>query len=468
MNFETQLFQYLENLKNNIRIQPLYLGGTGSLLGGSGGPPGGFIGYLPQTRISYDYSEIAASSIPISGMSLWDNLNHIRYRIQILEEEEINPSGVSTALVIEEDGTIIASGIYIINFVGATVTETETGEVTVTISSSGISASGITGINVESFTDITTLHFSGATVTNPTDNEVLISIDIPTPSGGGDMYKSVYDTNNDGIVNEAESVTWSGITNKPETYPPDSHTHDDRYYTETELSTSGQSSVNWGNLTDVPFEDSWQPLPTCTYVSATSFTLSGDWTSYLKLGARFKCTNSTLKFGYIFSSTYSSGTGLTTVNLISNTSYSLANAAISGANVSYGNPPDFQDWLTYTPTWSTSGTQPTLGDGTIDGIFTIVGKIAKVAGVLILGASTNPGTGFWYLTVPVTAGSNYSMFIGAWRANNADVANFGGVTDFINSTSIRFDRDASTYINESNPFTWGSGDNIRFTLDYPI
>jgi len=30
------------------------------------------------------------------------------------------------------------------------------------------------------------------------------------------------------------------------------HTHDDRYYTETELQTSGQASIHWGNLTDVP------------------------------------------------------------------------------------------------------------------------------------------------------------------------------------------------------------------------
>jgi hypothetical protein len=30
------------------------------------------------------------------------------------------------------------------------------------------------------------------------------------------------------------------------------HDHDSRYYTQTELSTSGSSSVNWGNLTDIP------------------------------------------------------------------------------------------------------------------------------------------------------------------------------------------------------------------------
>ncbi len=249
MNFESQLFQYLENLKNNLRTQPMFLGGTASWSGGIGGPPGGFIGYLPQTRVAYDFGELATSGTPLSGMSLWDNLNHIRYRIQVLENGGVTPSGTSTILIVEEDGTVVASGVTVINFVGANVTETGEGEITVSISSSGVSTSGI---NVESFIDISTLHFSGATVTNPSPNEVLISIDIPTASGGGDMYKSIYDTNNDGIVDQAASVPWSGIVDVPSVFPPDAHTHDDRYYTETELQTSEQASVHWGNITNAP------------------------------------------------------------------------------------------------------------------------------------------------------------------------------------------------------------------------
>lgn len=46
--------------------------------------------------------------------------------------------------------------------------------------------------------------------------------------GGGDMLKSTYDTNNDGKVDAAEtadSVPWNGITGKPSTFPPSSHSH---------------------------------------------------------------------------------------------------------------------------------------------------------------------------------------------------------------------------------------------------
>ncbi|GIV66645.1 MAG: hypothetical protein KatS3mg047_1038 [Bellilinea sp.] len=44
-------------------------------------------------------------------------------------------------------------------------------------------------------------------------------------TGGGDMLKAIYDTDNDGVVDAAESVDWAGVQNKPTTYPPDSHNH---------------------------------------------------------------------------------------------------------------------------------------------------------------------------------------------------------------------------------------------------
>lgn len=48
------------------------------------------------------------------------------------------------------------------------------------------------------------------------------------------MLKTVYDADGDGVVNEAAAAPWSGITGKPDTFPPSTHNHDDRYYTKTE------------------------------------------------------------------------------------------------------------------------------------------------------------------------------------------------------------------------------------------
>ena len=61
---------------------------------------------------------------------------------------------------------------------------------------------------------------SGNTLTlTKKDNSTVVF--IPTTGGGG----------------SAESVDWANVYNKPTTFPPSAHNHDDRYYTENEVDT---------------------------------------------------------------------------------------------------------------------------------------------------------------------------------------------------------------------------------------
>src|SRR5574339_303860 len=96
---EYTVLELIESTYKNAKTQPLNLGGVSAAGGGAGGPPGGYIGQLPQTRVAYDETEAAALDTPASGMSLVDNLNHIRYRLNILE------SGAS--LVVFDDNDVI-------------------------------------------------------------------------------------------------------------------------------------------------------------------------------------------------------------------------------------------------------------------------------------------------------------------------------------------------------------------------
>lgn len=130
--FEFQLFQYLQQIRREMNLRPLNLGGTANYSGGGGGPPGGFIGTLPQTRVSYDYSEEADNTTPPSGASLLDNLNHIRYRLDGLE------AGTTGQIIIEENDIVIGSGITTVNFEGsAEVVLDSSTKVTVTVLGSG-------------------------------------------------------------------------------------------------------------------------------------------------------------------------------------------------------------------------------------------------------------------------------------------------------------------------------------------
>lgn len=138
MSYETQIFAILENLKRDIKTQPLILGSSPTTSGTGGGPPGGIIGHLRQDKVSFDVIEAEDFTIPASGMSLVTNLNRIRYRISQLED---NPVAVNITVL--ENGTIISSGVEQINFVNASVVETVPGSVTVTCS--GIGGTGGTG-----------------------------------------------------------------------------------------------------------------------------------------------------------------------------------------------------------------------------------------------------------------------------------------------------------------------------------
>lgn len=113
-DYERALLNQMEQLRMQLLARPLNLGGVSSTGGGAGGPPGGFLGYLPQSRVAYDQSELAASGTSVSG-SLLDNLNHIRYRLNQIETE------LSGTLVVEEAQIGVGNNKVIINQNGITL-----------------------------------------------------------------------------------------------------------------------------------------------------------------------------------------------------------------------------------------------------------------------------------------------------------------------------------------------------------
>ena len=58
------------------------------------------------------------------------------------------------------------------------------------------------------------------------------------------MDKATYDADGDGVVDKAAAVPWDGVTGKPGAFTPSAHTHDDRYYTETEMNTKLNGKAN--------------------------------------------------------------------------------------------------------------------------------------------------------------------------------------------------------------------------------
>lgn len=163
---ENTILGLIEDASRNLRVQPLNLGGISGTGGGQGGPAAGFIGWLVQTRVAYDETEAATLATPASGMSLVDNLNHIRYRLGTLE------SGI---LVVDDwDGTPTISGVTHLTFSGATVTEIAPHHALVAFSGGGTG----TALTVETY--------GGGTVINNVDKITIFGATV-ADMGGGDV-----------------------------------------------------------------------------------------------------------------------------------------------------------------------------------------------------------------------------------------------------------------------------------------
>lgn len=55
----------------------------------------------------------------------------------------------------------------------------------------------------------------------------------------------------------AGGVAWTNVTSKPATYPPSTHTHDDRYYTETEVNNLLEQRVHIGSMANNRLSLQW-------------------------------------------------------------------------------------------------------------------------------------------------------------------------------------------------------------------
>lgn len=96
---------------------------------------------------------------------------------------------------------------------------------------------------------------------------------------------------------------------------------------------------------------------TWTYASASSFTIAGvDLTTTFTKGTRLKFTQTTVKYATVASSSFSTDT---TVNIIVNTDYTIADAAISVNYYSYQSKPQgYPYWFNWTPTWGGFSSDP--------------------------------------------------------------------------------------------------------------
>jgi hypothetical protein len=131
-------------------------------------------------------------------------------------------------------------------------------------------------------------------------------------------------------------------------------------------------------------------------------------------------------------------------------------------------------WTAYTPTITADGGGFALNNGTLTGRYKQVGKTVFFSLKFVFGSTTNPGTGHWNFSLPVTAYDSNFAFSAAildsgvsWYGGLGNGNYTGSTSSFaviIPSTSSSVTTWAS--VGNGGPFIWGSEDNITITGSY--
>lgn len=127
-------------------------------------------------------------------------------------------------------------------------------------------------------------------------------------------------------------------------------------------------------------------------------------------------------------------------------------------------------WQNYTPIWTTAGTAPSLGNGTLSGRYVQVGKLVVAQIEFVAGSTTTFGTSVYFFSLPVAdVGANRS-FAGAGQIEDASPsAQFQIITKVEQGQqkiSMWDPRSSSVLISSTTPITFASGDKIHATITY--
>jgi len=118
----------------------------------------------------------------------------------------------------------------------------------------------------------------------------------------------------------------------------------------------------------------------------------------------------------------------------------------------------YDAWTSYAPTWTSSGTPPTIGNGAVSGAYRKEGRTVHFRVRVIAGSTTTFGTGTWIFTTPfdvLTGGA-----VGTHAILDSGVAWYHGNASVIVAVNTIYLGRATGFVSQGTPVTLGSGDSI--------
>jgi hypothetical protein len=135
---------------------------------------------------------------------------------------------------------------------------------------------------------------------------------------------------------------------------------------------------------------------------------------------------------------------------------------------------DLTEWTAYNPTITADGGGFSVGNGVITGRYKQIGKTVFFYAKFVYGSSTNPGSGHWNFSLPVTAHNSNFTFSASILDDGASWYGGIGNGNYVGSTTsfaVITPSPTSTStgwvpVGNGGPFTWGTADNITISGSY--
>ena len=130
-------------------------------------------------------------------------------------------------------------------------------------------------------------------------------------------------------------------------------------------------------------------------------------------------------------------------------------------------------WQDYTPAWTTSGTAPAIGNGSLAGRYRIVGKTVHFSIAAVFGSTSTYGTGGWTFSLPPgcvakTTGVRQLLHLWALDTGTAHRHGVAYCDPGASTTSALVHHGASTGWSATNPHTWATGDSLGISGNLEI
>jgi hypothetical protein len=120
------------------------------------------------------------------------------------------------------------------------------------------------------------------------------------------------------------------------------------------------------------------------------------------------------------------------------------------------------DRQTYTPAWTSTGSAPAIGNGSLSGQYQQIGKLVTFNFSIVFGSTTTFGSGSYRFSIPVASSGLGGMFGHATLFDSGVEWRAGCAIFYVSASVIAIaqDHNIGSGIDPAQPWTFKNGDAI--------